>query len=141
MLWKISILSSCLLAAAVLLVSGSTKQAQAGCCSGHAEHLTSATAIAADERAALSDSDKEAIKKQKICPVSGQALGSMGDPIKVTAKGRSIFLCCSGCVKSFKLTRRSTSRSSTSRKTRRSRRFVRGLGGAAADAVLPGSDP
>jgi len=101
MSWKISILSSCLLAAAVLMDSGSMKRAHAGCCSGRAEHLTSATGVAADDRAALSDSDKETIRKQKVCPVSGQALASMGDPIKVTAKGRSIFLCCSGCTKKF----------------------------------------
>ncbi len=44
-------------------------------------------------------SDKELIRKQKICPVSGQPLGAMGEPVKVVVKGRTVFLCCAGCKK------------------------------------------
>ena len=29
--------------------------------------------------------------------MSGELLGSMGKPHKVTLKGRIVFLCCSGC--------------------------------------------
>jgi YHS domain-containing protein len=29
--------------------------------------------------------------------VSGEPLGSMGKPYKVTVKGRTFFLCCEGC--------------------------------------------
>jgi len=32
------------------------------------------------------------------CPVSGKALGSMGDPIVVQVEGREVRLCCQGCV-------------------------------------------
>jgi len=43
--------------------------------------------------------DKELIEKQKTCPVSGQPLGSMGKPVKVVVKGRTVFLCCTACKK------------------------------------------
>jgi len=36
------------------------------------------------------------------CPVSGKALGSMGDPIVLDHEGREIKLCCGGCEKPFK---------------------------------------
>jgi hypothetical protein len=45
--------------------------------------------------------DQLRIAVQEICPVSGQKLGSMGDPVKVTigeAK-EEVFLCCKGCLK------------------------------------------
>ena len=44
-------------------------------------------------------SDKELIEKQKTCPVTDQPLGSMGKPVKVVVKGRTVFLCCAGCKK------------------------------------------
>ena len=43
--------------------------------------------------------DKELIEKQKTCPVTDQPLGSMGKPVKVVVKGRTVFLCCAGCKK------------------------------------------
>jgi hypothetical protein len=43
--------------------------------------------------------DQPAIAKQKTCPNSGEPLGSMGVPIKVTRGERSVFLCCQSCVK------------------------------------------
>ncbi len=63
--------------------------------------------------ASLSDEEVTAIKglptadqplalKQIVCPVSGENLGSMEKPIKVTAKGKSFFLCCSNCEKAVK---------------------------------------
>ncbi|TWU50650.1 Archaeal TRASH domain protein [Rubripirellula tenax] len=39
-----------------------------------------------------------AIARQKVCPVSGKSLGSMGDPIAVDVKGQKVFVCCAGCV-------------------------------------------
>jgi YHS domain-containing protein len=36
---------------------------------------------------------------QDVCPVSGEKLGSMGDPIKVQVGPETIFLCCKGCLK------------------------------------------
>ncbi len=47
--------------------------------------------------AGLSEADRAAVLAQKVCPVSGEALGEMGPPIKVTVKGRDVFLCCEGC--------------------------------------------
>jgi hypothetical protein len=43
--------------------------------------------------------DEQAIAAAKVCPVSGEALGEMGPPIKVTRGGKTIFLCCKGCLK------------------------------------------
>jgi hypothetical protein len=34
---------------------------------------------------------------QKVCPVTGKPLGSMGTPVLVTVKGRSVLVCCEGC--------------------------------------------
>ena len=35
------------------------------------------------------------------CLVSGEALGSMGEPTVLTYKGKEIKLCCSDCVEGF----------------------------------------
>ena len=43
-----------------------------------------------------------AIAKQKVCPVSGQPLGSMGDPIAVTKGDQTLYVCCAGCVQKAK---------------------------------------
>jgi len=43
--------------------------------------------------------DQAAISAQRVCKVSGETLGSMGAPIKVTRGDRAIFLCCQSCVK------------------------------------------
>ncbi len=52
--------------------------------------------------AAMPEADQEAARAQKICPVSGEPLGSMGTPCKVTVKDREVFLCCSGCEDAIK---------------------------------------
>ena len=39
-----------------------------------------------------------AVEKQAVCPVSGQALGSMGAPIPVVVSGETVYVCCQGCV-------------------------------------------
>ncbi|MGO8749260.1 MAG: hypothetical protein ACLQNE_25145 [Thermoguttaceae bacterium] len=61
--------------------------------------LPAVAAGATNPAAAADPADKELIAKQKICPVSGQPLGSMGEPVKVVVKERTIFLCCDGCTK------------------------------------------
>ncbi len=38
---------------------------------------------------------------QSVCPVSGEELGSMSEPITVTHAGQTVQLCCKGCVKKF----------------------------------------
>jgi len=47
--------------------------------------------------AKLSGDDKLLAEAQKVCPVTGESLGSMGVPPKITLNGEAIFLCCSGC--------------------------------------------
>ena len=49
------------------------------------------------QSSSLTDADNLQIAIQKICPVSGQELGTMGDPIKVKAGEQIAFLCCKGC--------------------------------------------
>lgn len=46
--------------------------------------------------------DQAAINAQKLCKVSGEELGSMGGPLKVSRGGKSILICCGGCVKAIK---------------------------------------
>jgi YHS domain-containing protein len=57
---------------------------------------------AADGLAELSAADAAAAKKQRVCPVTGEVLGAMGKPYKVTIQGKTIFLCCSGCEKELR---------------------------------------
>lgn len=35
---------------------------------------------------------------QQLCPVTGERLGSMGEPIRIVGMGRTIFVCCEDCV-------------------------------------------
>jgi Cu(I)/Ag(I) efflux system membrane fusion protein len=35
---------------------------------------------------------------QRVCPVLGVPLGSMGVPVKMTLRGRTLFVCCKGCI-------------------------------------------
>lgn len=39
------------------------------------------------------------VRVQKLCPVTGEALGSMGEPIPVAVRGRTVYVCCKACVK------------------------------------------
>jgi hypothetical protein len=42
--------------------------------------------------------DQLKIAAQKICPVSGERLGSMGKPVRVKIGKEELFLCCKGCM-------------------------------------------
>ena len=62
--------------------------------------LLSATSFAQEtqqQKTPLSEAEKLHIAVQKICPVSGQKLGAMGDPIQVKFGEQIAFLCCKGC--------------------------------------------
>ncbi len=48
--------------------------------------------------ALLPGSEQAVALQQRVCPVTGQLLGSMGRPIRVDVDGRSVFVCCQGCV-------------------------------------------
>lgn len=52
--------------------------------------------------AELSPEDRQLAEQQKICPVSKEPLGAMGKPIKVDVDGRTVFVCCAGCVDTVK---------------------------------------
>jgi len=49
----------------------------------------------------LSAEDQALALAQKVCPITGEALGSMGMPIKVMAGEKPVFLCCEGCTEEF----------------------------------------
>lgn len=50
---------------------------------------------------ALIDSQLESYPL-KTCVVSGEELGSMGDPIQAVAGSELVQFCCAGCIKQFK---------------------------------------
>ena len=63
----------------------------------HAGHAHTEEGPYASTLAELSEADRALAEKQQVCPVTGEPLGSMGKPYKVTVKGREVLLCCQGC--------------------------------------------
>jgi YHS domain-containing protein len=57
---------------------------------------------AAPGLAKLSPADRALAEKQKVCPVSGERLGAMDKPVKITVKGQTVFLCCAGCEETIR---------------------------------------
>jgi hypothetical protein len=66
-----------------------------------------------DTKVKLTDKELAAIKElpaaeqtaaiaQAVCPVSNKHLGGMGMPMKVTAEGRTFYLCCDSCEEELK---------------------------------------
>lgn len=49
-----------------------------------------------------SPDDLALAKSQKICPVTGKPLGSMGTPVRVVVAGRAVLICCDGCEAKLK---------------------------------------
>jgi membrane fusion protein, copper/silver efflux system len=47
--------------------------------------------------AKLDRGDRLLAERQKICPVTRKALGSMGTPTRLVVADRVVFLCCDGC--------------------------------------------
>jgi YHS domain-containing protein len=45
----------------------------------------------------LDEADRKLAVIQKVCPKTGEPLGSMGKPFKIKLNGREFFLCCEGC--------------------------------------------
>ena len=62
-------------------------------------------ALNAEEKAEIAKlgnkADQDLALGQATCLISGEHLGSMGVPIKVSSEGKTAFLCCKGCVKDF----------------------------------------
>jgi hypothetical protein len=46
----------------------------------------------------LPEEDRKLAIAQSICPVTGNPLGGMGVPVKITLRGKTVFVCCQGCV-------------------------------------------
>jgi hypothetical protein len=66
---------------------------------------SAAAKLSADEVAAIKQlpaGEQEAALKQAVCPVSGHNLGSMDKPVKVSAEGRTFYLCCEDCQEKVK---------------------------------------
>ena len=47
--------------------------------------------------AGFSEEDRKSAMKQHFCPVSGEMLGTMGEPEKVEVQGKQVWICCDGC--------------------------------------------
>jgi Cu(I)/Ag(I) efflux system membrane fusion protein len=47
--------------------------------------------------ASLTEQQRQAVREQATCPVSGEPLGSMGTPKPVEVKDRTVWICCNAC--------------------------------------------
>lgn len=45
------------------------------------------------------ESNEQIARRQKVCPVTGAPLDSMGGPVRVSVAGRPVLICCKGCEK------------------------------------------
>jgi Cu(I)/Ag(I) efflux system membrane fusion protein len=59
------------------------------------------TLLAEQQMPTAAADDKTLIARQKICPVTGNKLGSMGKPVRANLEGQSVFLCCQSCDEHF----------------------------------------
>ena len=66
-------------------------------CVGLVATALGATLVAADDQAAQVQTDRLLIGAQRICPVTGKDLRSMGGPVKAEVGKATVFLCCKGC--------------------------------------------
>lgn len=46
----------------------------------------------------VTEADRIEVERQRYCPVTRQALGAHGVPLRVSAGNRYTFVCCAGCV-------------------------------------------
>jgi len=58
-----------------------------------------------DKESSAKKSSKESAAAQDVknahCPISGKAIGSMGEGVAVVHNGEKVTLCCAGCKKKF----------------------------------------
>jgi hypothetical protein len=66
------------------------------------EPAASKTGGGSSPLAALGPEDRRLAERQKVCPVTGKPLGSMGKPPRVDLSGRAVFLCCRGCEETLR---------------------------------------
>jgi hypothetical protein len=50
----------------------------------------------------LPKAEQDAALAQAVCPLSNHNLGGMGKPLKITAEGRTFYLCCDSCEEEVK---------------------------------------
>jgi YHS domain-containing protein len=101
-LWAIFTLAS---ASMIGVLAGCTQQDQPAeqkqtATDGHMhdhDHASSGDAEVEAALAKLSPEDRALAKEQRVCPVTGEPLGSMGVPKKISVEGQEIFICCVGC--------------------------------------------
>ena len=79
-----------LVVAALLVGIGQVASAQEAGHSGHSGH-------SGHGRQQMTH-DQLRIAVQKICPMTGGKLGSMGDPVKAKIGQEEVFLCCEACA-------------------------------------------
>ena len=65
------------------------------------EFLKDASANSAKLDAAIADAQREGYPL-KTCAISGEKLGSMGEPVELVAGERLVRFCCDGCFSDFK---------------------------------------
>lgn len=74
------------------------------CLAASAAAQTTTTAIAASD-ASTTSSDSSTTSSvpagEDVCIVSGEKLGSMGEPVTIEHNGRTVRFCCKSCVKQF----------------------------------------
>ncbi|MHC4955614.1 MAG: hypothetical protein ACYTGZ_17320 [Planctomycetota bacterium] len=70
----------------------------AACGEPEAESTGSDPSVEAPEHT-LSPEDAKLAEAQRLCPVSDEVLGEMGEPVKVMVGDRAVFICCEGCRK------------------------------------------
>jgi hypothetical protein len=60
-------------------------------------NTTAAPSPSSAPASTLAEQDRLLAAKQKICPVTGEPLDSMGGPVRLVVEGRVVFVCCKGC--------------------------------------------
>ncbi len=43
------------------------------------------------------EAGRTSAEKQHVCPVSGEMLGTLSKPTKMTVKEKDVWICCDGC--------------------------------------------
>lgn len=56
----------------------------------------------AENLSKLSADDRKLAEAQKVCPMTGDPLGVLGVPEKITLKGQPVLLCCKDCIEKAK---------------------------------------
>ena len=63
----------------------------------HEDHDHGDMELMQENLAQLSEQDRTSAEQQHMCPVTGEMLGAMGVPEKITVNGQDVWICCPGC--------------------------------------------